>query len=131
MQARVLVRQARAQYFPTVTTVPSYSRSLSSANLGPSQTVTGGITGVAANSGQQSTFVSLPLDVSWEPDLWCKIRNTVHEYQYAAQVSAADLENERLTEQASLAEYFFEIRGQDALQQIWNETVEATRSHWN
>ena len=35
--------------------------------------------------------------------------------QYAAQVSAADLENERLTEQASLAEYFFEIRGQDQL----------------
>ena len=45
--------------------------------------------------------------------------------QYAAQVSAADLENERLTEQASLAEYFFEIRGQDMLQKIFNETVAA------
>jgi NodT family efflux transporter outer membrane factor (OMF) lipoprotein len=40
-------------------------------------------------------------------------------------VSAADLENERLTEQASLAEYFFEIRGQDMLQQIYNATVAA------
>jgi NodT family efflux transporter outer membrane factor (OMF) lipoprotein len=49
----------------------------------------------------------------------------VRESQYAAQVSAADLENERLTEQASLAEYFFEIRGQDQLQQIYNDTVEA------
>jgi NodT family efflux transporter outer membrane factor (OMF) lipoprotein len=127
MQARALVRQARAQYFPTVTTVPSYSRSLSSANLGSSHTVTGGITGIAGNAGQQSTFTSLPLDVSWEPDLWGKIRNTVHEYQYAAQLSAADLENERLTEQASLAEYFFEIRGQDALQQIWNDTVQADK----
>ena len=45
--------------------------------------------------------------------------------QYAAQVSAADLENERLTEQASLAEFFFEIRGQDKLQKIFDETVEA------
>ena len=45
--------------------------------------------------------------------------------QYAAQVSAADLENERLTEQASLAEYFFEIRGQDELQKIYDDTVAA------
>ena len=44
---------------------------------------------------------------------------------YAAQVSAADLENERLTEQASLAEYFFEIRGQDQLQKIYDDTVAA------
>jgi NodT family efflux transporter outer membrane factor (OMF) lipoprotein len=49
----------------------------------------------------------------------------VREAQYAAQVSAADLENERLTEQASLAQYYFEIRGQDALQKILDETVEA------
>ena len=49
----------------------------------------------------------------------------MHEAQYAAQVSAADLEIEKLTEQASLAEYFFEIRGQDMLQQILNETVAA------
>ena len=40
-------------------------------------------------------------------------------------MSAADLELEKLTEQASLAEYYFEIRGQDMLQQILNETVAA------
>src|SRR5208282_4188482 len=39
--------------------------------------------------------------------------------------SAADLQLEKLTEQSSLAEYFFEIRGQDKLQQILNETVAA------
>ncbi len=37
----------------------------------------------------------------------------------------ADLENERLTEQADLAEYFFEIRGQDALIKLYTETVAA------
>jgi NodT family efflux transporter outer membrane factor (OMF) lipoprotein len=42
-------------------------------------------------------------------------------------VSAADLENERLTEQAALAEYYFELRGQDALQDLYNRTVEADR----
>ena len=70
---------------------------------------------------------SLPAEVSWEPDLWGKVRNTVHASQYNAQLTAADLENERLTEQASLAEYFFEIRGQDALQKLLNDTVDADR----
>ena len=70
---------------------------------------------------------TLPFDVSWEPDLWGRIRSTVHEYQYAAQVSAADLENERLTEQANLAIYYFELRGQDALQDLYNRTIEADR----
>ena len=66
-----------------------------------------------------------PLSVSWTPDLWGRIRNQVHAQEYAAQVSAADLELEKLTEQACLAQFFFEIRGQDMLQQILNQTVEA------
>ena len=42
-------------------------------------------------------------------------------------MSAADLENERLTEQADLAAYYFELRGQDALQDLYNRTIEADR----
>src|SRR6202041_556267 len=59
--------------------------------------------------------------------LWGKVRNTIHETQYNAQLSAADLENERLSEQASLAVFFFELRGQDALQKIFDETIEADK----
>jgi NodT family efflux transporter outer membrane factor (OMF) lipoprotein len=55
------------------------------------------------------------------------VHNAVRASQYSAQLSAADLENERLTEQASLAEYYFEIRGQDALQQLLNDTVDADK----
>ncbi len=47
--------------------------------------------------------------------------------EYTAQANAADLEVEKLTEQAALAQYYFEIRGQDMLQQILNETVEADK----
>jgi NodT family efflux transporter outer membrane factor (OMF) lipoprotein len=54
----------------------------------------------------------------------------VRQAHYAAQVSAADLENERLTEQASLAEFFFEIRGQDKLQQIFDDTVVADQKEY-
>ena len=67
----------------------------------------------------------MPLDVSWAPDLWGKVRNEVRNASYTAQVDAADLENERLTEQASLAEYFFEIHGQDALIKLYADTVAA------
>lgn len=120
MAARAIVREARAQYFPTVSATPSITRSRSSSNVGSSSSGSG--TQVAI-SGFQNTLVDLSANASWEPDLWGKVRNTVHQAQYSAQLSAADLENERLTEQASLASFFFQIRGQDALLQILNATV--------
>jgi NodT family efflux transporter outer membrane factor (OMF) lipoprotein len=118
MEARTLIAQARSQLFPTVGTGPSYTRAKTSGNLGTSS---------VANAGQQSSVGSLPLSISWEPDLWGKVRNTIHEEQYNAQLSEADLENERLTEQASLAATFFQIRGQDALQKLFDDTVEADK----
>ena len=123
MAARAVVREARSQYFPTLSTAPSFNRSRTSGNLNTAPVGTSS-TGMAAKQ-LQSTIYSLPLEASWEPDLWGKVRNTVRQAHYAAQVSAADLENERLIEQASLAEYFFEIRGQDELQKIFDETVAA------
>ena len=118
MEARTLIAQARSQLYPTVAVGPSYQRAKTSANLGTSS---------VANAGRQSSVGSLPATVSWEPDVWGRVRSTIHEQQYNAQLSAADLENERLTEQASLATFFFEIRGQDALQAILNDTVEADK----
>jgi NodT family efflux transporter outer membrane factor (OMF) lipoprotein len=119
MAARAQVTQARAACYPSVSLDPAFTR------VG-----TGKAQASAANpAGGRSTVndFSLPIDVSWEPDLWGRIRNTVREFQYAAQVSAADLENERLTEQADLAEYYFQLRGQDALQDIFNRTVDSDR----
>jgi NodT family efflux transporter outer membrane factor (OMF) lipoprotein len=115
MTARTLIAEAHSQLLPTVGTTLSYQASQTSSNLTNSSN---------ANTGKVSSIGSLPFDVSWAPDLWGRVRNTIHEQQYNAQLSAADLENEKLTEQASLAAFFFEIRGQDALQQLLNETVE-------
>jgi NodT family efflux transporter outer membrane factor (OMF) lipoprotein len=116
MQARALVAEARAQYWPTVTLGASWNRSKSSGNLHDTGT---------ANAGSTATLWSIPAAVSWTPDLWGKIRNEVRTEQYAAQVSAADLQLEKLTEQAALAQFYFEIRGQDMLQQILDQTVVA------
>jgi NodT family efflux transporter outer membrane factor (OMF) lipoprotein len=118
MAARAMIREARAQYWPTVTTGLSWNRSKTSGNLSNSSN---------ANPGRESSAWTLPLEVSWTPDFFGKIRAEVHEAQYGAQVSVADLENERLVEQASLAEFFFQIRGQDALQKILNDTVAADK----
>ncbi len=116
MAARAVVAEARAQFWPTITAGASWNRSRSSGNLRNSS---------QANTGQTSTLWSAPLQASWTPDFWGKIRNEVRETEYAAQASAADLELEKLTEQASLAQYYFEIRGQDMLQTILNQTVAA------
>jgi NodT family efflux transporter outer membrane factor (OMF) lipoprotein len=116
MAARAQVREARSSYSPTITTTPSYTRSRSSANEGGQ---------VSGKANLNSNNFDLPFDVSWEPDVWGRIRNTVREYANAAQVSAADLANERLTEQANLAEYYFELRGQDQLIELYRQTIEA------
>jgi NodT family efflux transporter outer membrane factor (OMF) lipoprotein len=116
MAARAIVAEARAQYWPTVTLGGSWNRSKSSGNLRNSSTT---------NNGATSTLWNFPLNVSWTPDFWGKIRNQVHSAEYGAQASAADLELEKLTEQAALAQFYFEIRGQDNLQLILDETVKA------
>jgi NodT family efflux transporter outer membrane factor (OMF) lipoprotein len=116
MEARTLIAEARAQLYPTLTGVPSFSRSLSSGTLTNSTT---------ANAGHESSVTAMGLDAAWAPDLWGKVRSTIHEAQYNAQLSAADLEGERLTEQATLAIVFFEIRGQDALKAVLDQTVAA------
>ena len=127
MEARTLVTQARAQLYPTLGTTPSLQRSQSSANLKNNVGTTGTAGGGITKANVYSTLADVPIAASWEPDLWGKVRNTIREAQYNAQLSAADLENVRLTEQASLAVFFYELRGQDALQQILNETVEADK----
>ncbi|HTR23417.1 MAG TPA: efflux transporter outer membrane subunit [Terriglobales bacterium] len=116
LAARAQIRQARAQYYPNVTIGASASRSHTAG------TASGGS---GATSGGTFSEFQLPLDISWAPDLFGRVRNQVREFQANAQVSAADLENERLLEQATLAETYFQIRGQDALQELLNATVKA------
>lgn len=118
MAARAQVAEARAGLFPTLSAAPSATRTTAGA-----AGFAGGGGGLTTNSSV--TEYQLPLEASWAPDLWGRVRSTVSAARAAAQVSAADLENERLTEQAALAVYFFELRGQDSLQELYNATVAA------
>jgi outer membrane protein TolC len=143
MAARAQVGIARASYFPTLTTAPLPPRGL--APLAPWETgVVGTGTGwhygggtstgagtAVGTSGSTFNEFQMPFDVSWEPDLWGRVRNTVREARYAAQVSAADLENERLTEQAALAEFYFQLRGRMPCRTSTTRPSRRRRSRWS
>ena len=126
MAARAVIAEARSQYWPTVTFNPAWSRSRTSPNVnnGSSGVASGG---GAATKGSTTSLWTLPVDVTWTPDLWGKIRNEVREAQFTAQSNAADLALVRLSMQASLAQYYFEIRGQDELTVILDETAKADK----
>ncbi|MFY9907690.1 MAG: efflux transporter outer membrane subunit [Terriglobales bacterium] len=113
MAARAIVREARAQYFPTLSVGASITRQRQPA--------------LAAGTSTPTTFTeySLPFDASWTPDLFGRVRNQVRANVASAQASAADLENTRLTAQAELAVDYFQLRGQDALKELLDATVKA------
>jgi NodT family efflux transporter outer membrane factor (OMF) lipoprotein len=118
ISARAIVKEAHAQLFPTLATSPSVARSRQPF-LGPQ-----------ISSVQRSPYLtqySLPLDASWQPDLWGRIRNTIKANAFEAQATAADLENTRLTMQGELASDYFQLRAQDVLKQLFDETVAAYR----
>lgn len=114
MAARAIVRQARSQYYPTVTVGPSILREHQ-----PSTSVNS----TASSSGRTFASFVLPFDATWTPDLWGRVRNTVKANVSNAQVSAADLENTKLTAQAELAVDYYELRGQDSLKELLDSTV--------
>jgi NodT family efflux transporter outer membrane factor (OMF) lipoprotein len=111
--SRALVRQARSQYFPTLTTNPAITDARISTIAIP------GIT----TKGFTDTTYNLPFTASWEPDFWGRIRNNVRVNVYAAQASAADLENARLLMHANLAADYFELRGVEAQRRLLDATV--------
>ncbi|MGB7599704.1 MAG: efflux transporter outer membrane subunit, partial [Candidatus Sulfotelmatobacter sp.] len=121
LSARALVREAQAQLFPTLVANPSVTRSRSSF---------GGQAG-SSSANPNVTDYSLPLDATWQLDLWGRIRNTIKASAAEAQASAADLENTRLTAQAELASDYFQLRGQDALEQLFDDTVTAYQQSYN
>jgi len=126
--AVALVGEARSSLFPTVglssgvTHSGSGSSGGTSGRSGTSTTVS--TTGSSSGGGSRtSTLYSLSGTVSWDLDVWGRIRRQVESSQAAAQVSAADLANAKLLAQATLATDYFDLRAEDALTQLLTDTV--------
>jgi NodT family efflux transporter outer membrane factor (OMF) lipoprotein len=114
-QARAVVRINRSARYPNVTAGVSATRSRLSENrpngrLSPTTTY---------------TDLQLPVDASYEVDLWGRVRKTVEAARANAQASAADLENVSLSLHAELASDYFQLRAIDAEEQLLNSTVAA------
>jgi NodT family efflux transporter outer membrane factor (OMF) lipoprotein len=112
-QARAIVRSTRANLFPTVDVVPSAARAQQSGNR------------PASTFHQAGNDFILPVEVSYEADVWGRIRSAVSASRAAAQASAADVESARLTLHAELAFDYFTLRGIDRDRQLLEAAVQS------
>src|ERR1700678_3792480 len=113
-QARATIRFNRSQEFPTISTSPGIVNERDSANQ-PYFTQALVKNGVGA--------FTLPIDFSYEVDLWGRIRRTVSASKEEAQATAAELETASLSLHAELAVDYFELRSADAEKQLLDDTV--------
>jgi len=116
LAARAAVKQSQSQYFPTISADPAVTRARQPTGVGTLPSTAGHRT---------STTYTLPLDASWEPDLWGSVRNTVQANSFEAQATLADLENLRLSIHAELATDYLQLRALDAQKQLLDSTVVA------
>lgn len=112
-QARAETRVQRSFLFPTLTAGPSVRRGRTSVNspqYNPGKPATG------------NDFV-LEADLSYEIDVWGRIRNSVAAARATEQATAADFATLDLSTHAELATDYFTLRGQDTQQALLDQTV--------
>jgi len=114
-QAHDLVRENKSSLYPTVSVGGSASRNGSSHNAPLTPT----------NAASTYWDFLIPLNISWEPDLWGGIRRQIESSAANAQATSADLANTRLSLQGLLAVTFFQLRGIDLQAQLLRSTLDA------
>jgi NodT family efflux transporter outer membrane factor (OMF) lipoprotein len=111
--ARAAIRVARADLFPEITAGAEVSRSRSRPS------------GQQGAAPRTQTNYQIPIDLSYELDVWGRVRRNVEANIANAEASAADLETARLSTHAALAADYFALRGLDAEKQLLDLTVAA------
>ena len=116
-QARAAIRISKSNYYPTVTGGASATQNHISTNrpLFKSRSL---------NKANYSDY-TIPIDASWEPDLWGRVRRTVEASRSEAQATAADVANVSLSLHGELAMDYFQLRGLDAQEDLLQSTVVA------
>ncbi|WP_029580114.1 efflux transporter outer membrane subunit, partial [Bordetella hinzii] len=109
-QAQALVGVARAGFFPTV-------------GAGAGVTRSGG--GTSSGSASVGNQYSLTGNVSWELDLWGRLRRELESSRASEAASAADLASARLSAQAALAQNYLQLRVLDEQKRLLQATVQA------
>ena len=113
-ESRAAVRYVRADYYPTVTTSPSATREQYSNNRPPQSSTFDGLT--------FNDFV-LPVNFSYQANVWGRVSRNVESYREQAQASGADLAVINLSMHATLAVDYFAARTLDAEEKLLKDTV--------
>jgi NodT family efflux transporter outer membrane factor (OMF) lipoprotein len=113
-QSRAMLRYYRADYYPSINAGAAATRNRISNNRPPGHLITNGAT---YNDYQ------IPVELSYELDVWGRVRKTVESQRGQAQASAADLATVNLSLHAQLALFYFQARSLDAQEQLLNSTV--------
>jgi NodT family efflux transporter outer membrane factor (OMF) lipoprotein len=112
--ARSAIRTARADLFPTATAGAAATRSRSSSSRGAVPVAVG-----------TTVDYQLPIDFSYEADLWGSVRRSVDASIAGAQATSADVQTALLSSRAELAMDYFELRGLDAQIALLRTTIAA------
>jgi NodT family efflux transporter outer membrane factor (OMF) lipoprotein len=118
-QARALIREAQAALFPVLNAAYNATR----AYNGPKSGAAGAIATAGAAGTYTTTFVP-GFTGAWDLDVWGKVRRQIESNASAAQASAADLDNAKLSAQAQLATAYFNLRAADSLHALLIRTVQ-------
>jgi len=113
-QSRAMLRYYRADYYPSINAGAAATRNRISDNRPPGHLITNGAT---YNDYQ------IPVELSYELDVWGRVRKTVESQRGQAQASAADVATVNLSLHAQLALFYFQARSLDAQEQLLNSTV--------
>ncbi|WP_309304284.1 efflux transporter outer membrane subunit [Pseudomonas sp. LS1212] len=116
-QAQALVRSTRGALFPFIDL--SAGKTRSSQGTGSSSSSL-----TSSSSGIRDTY-STQLGVSWEADLWGKLRRGLEADRASAQASQADLAAIRLSLQSELVQNYLQLRVIDEQKRLLEATVEA------
>jgi NodT family efflux transporter outer membrane factor (OMF) lipoprotein len=119
-QARALVAEARAAYYPTLNLGLSATQS-----GGGARSVSTGTGGGTVSTGSYNTQSYAPsVGASWAPDLWGKVRRQVESAKATAQSDYATAMNVRLSLQTELASDYLQLRATDEEIRIYEKTIQ-------
>lgn len=125
-EARALVSEAKASFWPTISVSASGERTAS--GLGSSFILPGSTGAAFAPSSSPITQYSAGATVDWGLDIWGQVRRNVESARASAQSSLAALAAARLSAQADLASDYFQLRAQDQLVTLLTDIVAADQN---